>query len=163
MSDDSRTWSLVVAPGTPPPSETDYKVVLEIYKEYLKSISDWDRLAAESEKFYSGLNIAMLTGFVFLLKERVALPSLILLAIIGAANWMAAMWMLTNVSYAKAVSVKMEVAQEIEEHLPLRPFKYEWEEKFKKTKYVRLSRIQRVFPVVFVALYLTIGASLLRT
>ena len=163
MNQDTPKWPLVVAPRASSPSEIDSNVVLEIYKEYLKSVSDWDRLAAESEKFYSGLNIAMLTGFVFLLKERVVLPPLVLLAITVAATWFATMWILTNISYSKAVSVKMEVVQEIEEHLPIRPFKYEWEEKFKKVKYIRLSRIQRVFPVIFVALYLTVGASLLRT
>ena len=162
MSHDTSKWPLVVAPSASSANALDSKAVLEIYKEYLKSVSDWDRLAAESEKFYSGLNIAMLTGFVFLMKERVVLPPLVLLAITVAAIWFATMWILTNVSYSKAVSVKMEVAQEIEEHLPLRPFKYEWEEKFKKVKYIRLSRIQRVFPVIFIALYLTVGVSLLR-
>ena len=163
MNRDTPKWPLVVAPSASPASEIDSKVVLEIYKEYLKSASDWDRLAAESEKFYSGLNIAMLTGFVFLLKEKVTLPPLVLVAITVAAIWFATMWILTNVSYSKAVSVKMEVAQEIEEHLPLRPFKYEWEEKFRKVRYIRLSRIQRVFPLIFVALYLAVGASLLLT
>ena len=142
MNRETPKWPLVVIPSASPASEIDSKVVLDMYKEYLKSVSDWDRLAAESERFYSGLNIAMLTGFVFLLKERVVLPPLVLLAITIAAIWFATMWILTNISYSKAVSVKMEVAQEIEEHLPLRPFTYEWEEKFKKAKYIRLSRIQ---------------------
>ncbi len=162
MNREISKWPLVVGSNASGTSEVDSKAVLEIYKEYLKSISDWDRLAAESEKFYSGLNTAMLTGFVFLLKERVVLPSLVLLAITVAAVWFATMWILTNISYSKAVSVKMEVVQEIEEHLPLRPFKYEWEEKFKNVKYIRLSRLQRVFPVIFIALYLTVGVSLLR-
>lgn len=162
MSRDTSKFPLIVAPSAASAGKLDSKDVLEIYKEYLKSVSDWDRLCAQSEKFYSGLNIAMLTGFVFLLKKQIVPPPLVIIAITVAAAWFAAMWILTNVSYAKAVPVKMEVVQEIEEQLPLRPFKYEWEEKFKKVKYIRLSRIQMVFPCIFFAIHLAFGVSLLR-
>jgi len=115
-----------------------------------------------SERFFSTINLAILSGYMFIVKEKLDLPLTVLLAMLIASIWFAVMWIVTNMSYAKAVSIKMEVAQEIEELLPLRPLKYEWEEKFKKTGYIRISRIQRIFPVIFILLYIIMGMSLLK-
>lgn len=162
MKNNDVRWPLIVKNRFSESSEEDSKSVLEIYKEYLKTASDWDKTAMGSERFFSTINLAILSGYMFIVKEKLDLPLTVLLAMLIASIWFAVMWIVTNMSYAKAVSIKMEVAQEIEELLPLRPLKYEWEEKFKKTGYIRISRIQRIFPVIFILLYIIMGMSLLK-
>ena len=162
MQNDQAHWPLIVANRQGGTAEGDDRLVFEMYKEYLKTAYEWDRAAIDSEKFFSALSLAILSGFVLVLKEKIELPLPLLLSVLAASIWLSVTWILTNISYAKAVSVKMEVAQEIEELLPLRPLKYEWEEKFRKIGYIRISRIQRIFPVMFILLYIAIGVSMLH-
>jgi hypothetical protein len=161
MKTNSVQWPLIVKPRSSEVAQEDMSIVLEIYKEYLKLISDWDKAASASDKFFSSVNLAILSGYIFVVKEKLDLPPLVLLAMLAASIWFAVMWILTNISYAQAVSIQYGVAEEIEDLLPIRPRKYAWEEKFKKVGYIRISHIQRVFPIIFIVVYIVLGISLL--
>lgn len=158
MQETKENWPLIVEGRSDTSSAKTENAIFQIYQEYLKTVAHWDLLQTSSEKFFSAVSTAIFSGYVVIIKDKVELSILATAAIFLVAIWIAVAWILTNISYAKMVSIKMEVAQEIEELLPVRPLKYEWEEKIKKQKYIRISRIQRVFPLMFIALYLILAA-----
>jgi len=72
-------------------------------------------------------------------------------------------WWLILRSARRYSSAKFEVLQDIEAHLPIRPFDYEWIEVLKRGKrYMRIQMIYRYIPWIFAGLYVVMGLMLYK-
>lgn len=107
--------------------------------EYLKS-------AIILINIFITLNTALFAVITFTLDYRS-----ILLSAIGIA--ICILWICTINSYKKLNSVKYEIINEIESKLPLAPFTSEWDRLNNKYDYVRLTKIEKFIPWMFIILY----------
>ena len=74
----------------------------------------------------------------------------ILLSIIGVV--ICILWMKTIKSYTQLSRVKYDIINEMEKYLPMQPHIYEWQ-KLQKDKYVGLTKIEKLLPIVFIILF----------
>lgn len=76
----------------------------------------------------------------------------IFLSVIGIV--VCILWLNSIRSYKQLSSVKYHIVNEIEKKLPLAPFTHEWEKLRLEYNYVGLTKIEKVLPWLFLALYI---------
>lgn len=138
-----------------PPSEADRLIIIEQYKLYVSSAEkiSQNRLAAGT--FFLSFNTAIigaLAGFFDKIKDTEFVS-----AFYVAAIAMCLAWMLLLRSYRNLNSAKFKVIGAIEQRLPMSPFwSAEWTALGRGNdyqKYVPLSVIEQIAPVVFIFIY----------
>jgi hypothetical protein len=131
--------------------------LFEQYKAYVESAHHvTDRRAGANSYF-----LAVSTSLVTLYGLATALNSTawrILIAIAGVL--VAIIWHTLILSYRNLNTVKFAVIHELETHLPANLYSYEWQimERGKKRLYTPLSHIERWIPIVFLSVYIVLGA-----
>lgn len=63
-------------------------------------------------------------------------------------------WIFLLKSYRALNKVKFDIINEIEEMLPLSPFKTEWYRLEKEENYTGLTKIEKALPIIFIILYI---------
>lgn len=125
----------------------DYEsVVLEQWKTCIAEANGISEKRNNSNNIFITLNTALFAVITFTLDYRS-----ILLSAIGIA--ICILWICTINSYKKLNSVKYEIINEIESKLPLAPFTSERDRLNNKYDYVRLTKIEKFIPWMFIILY----------
>lgn len=128
-------------------------IILEQYKLYVETAEKVSDRRQSSNNFYLTLNSVLLafTGFLTSLNFEFWH---IIIAVAGIC--ISFLWFLSITSFRKLNSGKFQVIHCLEEKLPIKLFKDEWNclGKGKKiSKYIKLSLVEQGVPFVFMLLY----------
>lgn len=121
-------------------------VVLEQWKTCVEMANSNTEKRTNSNNIYITINAALLAVVTFSLDYKS-----IMLSIVGVA--VCVTWLYSIDSYKKLSSVKYHIVNEIENQLPLAPFAFEWEKLNNEKKYLGLTKIEKVVPLLFILLY----------
>lgn len=140
----------------------DYKDHLfEQYKLYVESVEKTSDRRQHANNYFITINTALISliglYFQFKIFENLAWIKSVL-ALVGIIICVI-FWFLIR-SYKQLNTGKFEVIHEIEKHLPLALYKYEWEilgEGKDNKKYYPFSHIELLIPWVFGAVYAFLG------
>lgn len=125
----------------------DYEsVVLEQWKTCITEANGISEKRNNANHLFITLNTALFAFTTFSLEYKS-----ILLSTIGIA--ICTLWIFTINSHKKLNRVKYEIINEMELKLPLAPFTSEWDRLNKRYEYVRLTKIEKFIPWMFIILY----------
>ena len=120
--------------------------VLEQWKTCVEMANSNTEKRTNSNNIFITINAALLAVISFSLDCKS-----IILSIVGIA--VCIVWLYSIESYKKLSSVKYHIVNEIELRLPLKPFTYEWKKLNDEVKYLGLTKIEKIFPWLFISLY----------
>ena len=132
--------------------------LLEQYKIYVEMTDRGTTRRAHTNRFY----VSLLSGLLALLSvvlskdDLAGIPTTVFLGVAGLGILLCILWFYTICDYRRLNSAKFEVINEMEKHLPQRPFDREWEILRKRkdgTKYFGLSRIEQYVSVLVAFLF----------
>lgn len=134
----------------------DNNILLEQYKLFVGTSERNSDRRASSNKYFLSINsiILGLSGYAIGLTFQLWHLVSSLLGII-----LCVYWLLTLKSYRGLNSAKFKVIHNIEEKLPVKLFKDEWDYMDRGTnpkKYLKLSVLEQGIPILFSLLYITI-------
>lgn len=141
---------------------TDYKEHLfEQYKLYIESVEKTSDRRQHANNYFITINTALISliglSFQFKIFENLSWIKSVL-ALVGIVICIV-FWYLIR-SYKQLNTGKFTVVHEIEKHLPLALYKYEWEvlgEGKDNKKYYPFSHIELLIPWVFGVIYALLG------
>ena len=140
-------------------SEADYgpnyqSDMLAMYGEFVASAEKVSDRRHTLNTFYLGICTGMLGAYTYFAVE--GLNYVLLSAMAGIA--FSFIWLGLIASHKSLNSAKFKVIQEIEQHLPLAPYKAEeWAYERPSSGLVALSKYESYMPWVFIAMYVVIG------
>ena len=141
---------------------TEYKKHLfEQYKLFIESIEKTSDRRQQANNYFITINTALISliGLSFQINLFENSPWLkILFAVLGIIICFVFYFLIK--SYKQLNTGKFAVIHEIEKHLPLALYKYEWQmlgEGKDKTKYYPFSHVELWIPRIFGILYLALG------
>jgi hypothetical protein len=139
----------------------DTSQIMEQYKIYVELMDRTSQRRMAANTFYISANATLLT-VAMLFKDSFG-QYIFLMSFVGIV--LAAFWLFSIRSYEQLNTGKFRVINEIEKHLPLNLFAYEWDalahgKKFRV--YWPLSHIERVVPLVFMALYVSLNVIVVK-
>lgn len=143
-----------------------YPTLLEQYKIYVQMADNISERRNKTNTFFLSINSFLLTLLGILTKLQIGNSSnwWLYVASAGGVTFATAWFMLIR-NYKQLNSGKYDIIQQIETKLPIAPYTEEWEiiRKGKiHQKYLKLTNIEFVVPIIFIALYvsLSIGISI---
>ena len=119
--------------------------VLEQWKTCVEMANSNTEKRTNANNIFITINSALFAVITFALDYKS-----ILLSAIGII--VCILWLNTIKSYRKLSDVKFAIVNEIEKLLPLSPFTHEWSE-LQATRYVGLTKIEKILPWLFLVLY----------
>jgi len=138
-------------------SDEELKIALEQYKLYVEMADKVSERRGHANTFFTTVNTLLFTVATFIGSND--LIWIIFIGIIGCVISFA--WYFTLNSYRQLNSGKFTVINEIEQHMPISGFSYEWEilaSGQKKNKYWPLSHVEKIVPVIFFIAYVCLTA-----
>lgn len=115
------------------------------YEMFVLSANEISKNRMNANKFFMTINSFLLTTFgIFIEKLSWATWVLPVLGII-----ISIVWFITIKSHSDLNSAKFKVINEIEEYLPIEPYKKEWVIIRNNKKYKTLSKIEQKIPIAF--------------
>lgn len=133
--------------------------MFEQYRIFLQMIGGLERRREMVNRFFLSISIGLLAviGLATQLESAVLMPyEMWKLSMPAAGVIFSFIWLGNLRSYKKLSSVKWNIVQKIEERLPLKIHKIEWDI-LQVTKYRQLTSGEQIIPACFVAVYLIIG------
>jgi len=133
--------------------------ILEQYKLYVETTNRVTDYRIRMNQFYLSLLSALLALLAFVIEKK-TFPKggiFIILSIALLGIMLCLTWYLNLESYRQLNSGKFSVIIDMEEYLPYKCFKDEWEkylEKGKSDNYRRLTRIEKHIPIIMIIPYL---------
>lgn len=125
----------------------DYEsAVIEQWKTCVDAASSITEKRNTANSIFITINTALFAVITFTLDLRSIFLS-------GIGILISCLWLMLLANYKRLNTVKYDIINEMEELLPLSPFKTEWERLLKDGKYAGLTKIEKTLPVVFLALY----------
>ena len=121
-------------------------LILEQWKICVEMANSNTEKRTNSNNIFITINSALFAVVTFSLDYKS-----IMLSVVGIV--VSILWLNSIESYKKLSSVKYHIVNEIEEKLPLAPFTYEWEKLKSEYKYLRLTKIEKILPWLFILLY----------
>lgn len=162
--------------GSPTPGSVPDPAILDLYKVAVEQVDRISARRATANSYFLTINTG-LTALVGLLaaaadassKDLPKPDDVALVATAGVGVILSATWWLLLRSYRDLNSAKFQVITEIEAaHLPVKIFEREWEIlkaddgiPWWKGRYAELGFVERVVPVIFLVVYLLLGARVL--
>lgn len=119
--------------------------VLEQWKTCVEMANANTEKRNTANNVFITINSAILAVVTFSLEYKS-----ILLSVIGVV--ICTLWMKSIKSYTQLSKVKYDIINKMEEYLPMQPHTCEWQE-LQKDKYVGLTRIEKILPIVFIILF----------
>lgn len=120
--------------------------VLEQWKTCVEMANCNSEKRNNSNNIFITINVAILAVISFSIEYKSLMLSL-------AGMCICFLWIHTLNSYNKLSTAKYDIINEIEKQLPLSPFSYEWEKLNNNKKYIRLTTIEKIIPILFIVLY----------
>lgn len=144
-------------------AQEDIIILLEQYKLYVSSTNLTSELRNKANTYFISVS-TLLIGLISALlnyHDKNIIPYWIIFTCIGGVI-LCMSWFLLLRSYRNLNSGRFKVINELEEKLPAKIYRREWEIilKTRGKRYVRLTQIEQVTPLVFIVLYGSIIASL---
>lgn len=121
-------------------------VVLEQWKTCVEMANCNSEKRNNSNNIFITINVAILAVLSFSIEYKSLMLSL-------AGICICFLWIYTLNSYSKLSKAKYDIINEIEKQLPLSPFLHEWKKLNQDKKYIKLTSIEKVIPILFIALY----------
>jgi len=119
--------------------------VLEQWKTYAEVANNNSEKRTTTNTIFISINTAIVAAIGITTDYR------ILYAIAGI--FICILWRLEIKSYKELSSVKYHIVNEMENLLPLAPYKYEWEKLSEQKKYCKLTSIEKFIPLVYSLLF----------
>lgn len=124
----------------------------EQYKIFVSSAEKVSDMRLNSNKFFITINSLIVTLFgIFLDKLSWAVW---IVPVLGVG--LAILWIKSINNYSELNSAKFEIINEIEEGLPLDPYKREWDILENNEKYKTLSKTEKWIPYLFIGAYIVL-------
>ena len=120
--------------------------LLEQWKTCVEMANSNTEKRTNSNNIFITINAALLSVVAFSLDYMSIIRSIVGIVV-------CVVWLYSIESYKKLSSVKYHIVNEIEVHLPLKPFTYEWEMLNCEKKYFGLTKIEKFLPWIFILLY----------
>lgn len=125
---------------------------LRQYEIFVSSANQTSLNRMDANKFFMTINSFILTAYsVFFEKIHSAILVVPILGIIISLAWIRMLK-----SYSMLNSTKFKIINEIEEQLPLQPYKDEWDILENNCEYKTLSGIEQNIPYVFAVVFLVL-------
>lgn len=121
-------------------------IILEQWKTCVEMANCNSEKRNNSNNIFITINVAILAVISFSIEYKSLMLSL-------AGMCICFLWIYTLNSYSKLSTAKYDIINEIEKQLPLSPFSYEWEKLNNKKKYIKLTTIEKIIPILFIVLY----------
>lgn len=134
--------------------------LLEQYKTYVQSAENVSTRRVASSRYLLTLNIALVTLYGIQSEGFVQSYWAILVPILGIpVSWL---WYQIIKSHSDLNAVKFQIIHELEEHLPVALYAYEWQlaGEGRGTSYSAVTRIEKWIPIAFVVLHIILFLSL---
>ena len=113
-----------MSPGEPKKQPADQDV-LEIYKMLVEMADRVSQRRQSANSFYLTVNTAIIGGAAYLSQSQFGHVGTLAVSAAGIA--ICFLWVRAVVSYKSLNAAKFEVITALEEHLPVSPFKDEWD------------------------------------
>ena len=124
----------------------DYNAsVLEQWKSCVEMADSNTEKRNTSNNVFITINSAILAVVTFSLDYKS-----MFLSVIGVS--ICFLWLRTIESYVQLSKIKYAIVNDMEKYLPMQPYTYEWY-KLQKDKYVGLTKIEKVLPVIFMFIF----------
>lgn len=131
--------------------------ILEQYKLYAQILDDHHNRFMNTLKFFISIQIIFFSGFGIIMKNEVSLGVFGTFVFLITALSICVVWLLITKSHYKLTTAKHETLEEMEFHLPLKPFHYEWHSKLKSGKsYLSMRTVFFALPIVISIIYLSL-------
>lgn len=133
-------------------TQEDLKILLEQYKLYVEMADRISQRRMNANTFFISVNTLLFAVIPF--SRNIITFWYVVVALLGSI--LCFMWYFILNSYSQLNSGKFKVIHEIEKLLPLSSYSYEWEllgKGTEKSKYWRLSHIEKMVPIVFFVMY----------
>lgn len=128
--------------------------LLEQYKTYVQSAENVSARRVASSRYLLALNIALVTLYGIQSEGFVQGYWTILIPILGIpVSWL---WYRIIQSHRDLNTIKFQIIHELEEHLPVALYAYEWQlaGEGHGIPYSAVTRIEKGIPIAFVALHI---------
>lgn len=138
-------------------NDDNKNMILEQYKLYVEMADKISQQRSLTNSFYITINTALL-AFVGIKGETM---DIFLYVIAGIGIVLSILWFFNIRSYSQLNSGKFQIIHQMEELMPFRVYKTEWEFLGKGEKwsvYYPVSHIEKCIPIVFSILYLSVVA-----
>jgi len=138
-------------------NDDNKNMILEQYKLYVEMADKISQQRSLTNSFYITINTALL-AFVGIKGETM---DIFLYVIAGIGIVLSILWFFNIRSYSQLNSGKFQIIHQMEELMPFRVYKTEWEFLGKGEKwsvYYPVSHIEKCVPIVFSILYLSVIA-----
>ncbi len=138
----------------------DYnKDLLDQYKLYVEMMDKISDRRIKSNYFYTALLSGVFTLLSLIIEFYVEIDILLSNIILNFTSIIGIIlcitWFIHIGSYRLLNDAKFKVIHKMEEYLPYECFKKEWK-KVKEKKYIKLTFMEQIVPVIFFAFFLTI-------
>lgn len=136
--------------------------ILEQYKLYVEMADRVSSRRDQVNRFYISIHTALITFIIYLVSLKLSYDvtnwSFWLLILVGIL--LCVLWHYNINSYKELNKLKFKVIHEMEQNLPFPCYVREWEIEKEKNNYIRLTKIEKYFPILTVIFY--IGLILVR-
>lgn len=133
-------------------SDNKENIIVEQYKTYIESADRNSDRRINTNNFYIVLNSMIITGLGMFIDNTTMSILLFVLGILFSI-----IWCINLINYKNISSCKYNIINEIENMLPIRMFKYEWEKldtgKNIK-KYIPVTDLEKIIPIIFILIYI---------
>ena len=134
--------------------------LLEQYKTYVQSAENVSARRVASSRYLLTLNIALVTLYGIQSEGFVQSYWTMLVPILGILVSM--LWYQIIKSHRDLNTVKFNIIHQLEEHLPVALYTYEWQlaGEGRGTSYSAVTRIEKWIPIAFIVLHIALFLSL---
>ena len=131
--------------------------LLEQYKLYVLSAENVSARRVASSRYLLTLNTALVA--LYGLRSAALGHSFLMISIPIMGIAASILWLQIIKSHSRLNTVKFKIIHELETHLPVKLFDYEWKlaEKGGGTTYSPVTRIEKGIPAVFIALHVVLA------
>ncbi|NBC02393.1 MAG: hypothetical protein GVY20_01675 [Bacteroidetes bacterium] len=137
--------------------------LFEQYKLYVQMSDSHSNRFDSLNKFFLSANLAMISGLLLIISENIDLGVIATIVITFVPIIISFVWWASLKSSKQLTKTKYEVIEEMEEHLPIKPFYFEWHTKLESgKKYRNIQNIIHWIPIFFIFLFLALGLILIN-
>lgn len=140
-------------------SPSEYReALLEQYRTYYERLSEDRRRSDNSTKFFISFSTLLATGYLYILEGKIDIEKYDIIILLFPSLMICLLWHFLFKSWDQMGKVQYEVIEEIEEHLPLQPFTYEWYCKLDGgRRYSKRSWIRRSLPAIMASFFIVVS------
>ena len=137
--------------------ETFHADLLEQYKLYVQSAENVSARRVASSRYLLTLNVALVALYGFQSANLGQNYWTLLVPILGIP--VSLLWFFIIKSHANLNSIKFDIIHELEQHLPVALYKYEWQlaDNGQGKAYRSVTSIEKYIPFAFIVLHLGIA------